>query len=251
MAFRDSLPSKQKSLAPFHRRTNSQNLDSDKALSSFLTHRRTHSNMPKDLRPSPVPKITPQLTAPLEEEPLTPDSLNSPVAAPEPSKKKSFVGLLEAAITYFNYESKTTIPTRDDTEDLMKEINALQKKQQELLYEKEELYSNYRDVRNALDEYKRQEENYLKHIESLQRYANELEDSLKKTKEDLELQKRKNLPREPNSRILRRVASFGKNSGSSIDTAKNDDKPSPRPINYKPITQRGFRNQQKKSSHYT
>ena len=96
-----------------HRRTYSNNLENIKGLKAG--HRRTMSNTAFDfanfnIQSPPVAK----------EEPLTPESIESPPTATSPKKRKGFTSLLNAAISYFNQEAQFPISFPPSEIDILK-----------------------------------------------------------------------------------------------------------------------------------
>eukprot|EP00358_Blepharisma_japonicum_P000947 CAMPEP_0202952360 /NCGR_PEP_ID=MMETSP1395-20130829/37875_1 /ASSEMBLY_ACC=CAM_ASM_000871 /TAXON_ID=5961 /ORGANISM="Blepharisma japonicum, Strain Stock R1072" /LENGTH=109 /DNA_ID=CAMNT_0049662331 /DNA_START=397 /DNA_END=723 /DNA_ORIENTATION=+ len=107
-------------------------------------------------------------------------------------------------------------------------------------------------MKAALEEQKAKKENYEKHIQSLQNYTQELENGVKKIQIELKNEQKKNEQmrmainvsesQANERRLLGRAPVFedeGKKRGK--EESLRVDKPSPTPIMYKPISQRGMK----------
>ncbi|CAG9328138.1 unnamed protein product [Blepharisma stoltei] len=270
--FSRGLTEKRHLYTPIHRRTHSTNIESVKGIISLQNHRRTLSNTPQEFSPIQNPQqIQNSLRKPLNvepyREPLTPDSLNSPASScssqPKKINKKGFIGLLDAAITYFNQEPQIQIPApNNEIIEMKKEIRRLTERQLEIEKANEQLLKDYSMMKAALEEQKSKKENYEKHIQSLQNYTQELENGVKKIQIELKNEQKKNEQmrmainvnesQANERRLLGRVPVWedeGKKRGK--EESLRVDKPSPTPIMYKPISQRGMKEEKRRSMGFT
>lgn len=187
-----------------HRRTYSNNLEQVKGLSGSIRHRRTLSNTASDFSriltisphnlgvieeiPSPAiirPKVQ------IEEEPLTPDSLNSP----KPETRNEFINNLDFALSYFQGKSKFIPPStveNSELSELKTFLENLQERQAEMENIKSMLISEYSYLKQAVEQHTAQRVKYEKQITSLKSYSNELEQALRATEEKLKFEKKRN-----------------------------------------------------------
>mmetsp|Transcript_3502 Transcript_3502/g.3254 ORF Transcript_3502/g.3254 Transcript_3502/m.3254 type:complete len:276 (+) Transcript_3502:21-848(+) len=270
--FSRGLTEKRHLYTPIHRRTHSTNIEPVKGIASVQSHRRTLSNTAQEFSPIQNPQpiknsFRPLLNIEPAREPLTPDSLNSPASSASShhvkSNKKGFTGFLDAAISYFSQESQLVIqPPSNEINEMKKEIRRLTEKQMETEKNNEKLLNDCSMMKMALEEQKVKKENYEKHIQSLQGYTQELENAIKKLQAELKNEQKRN-------EQLRMTIGASENQGNERkpigretnyedDTKKRGkeeslrvDKPSPTPIMYKPISQRGMKEEKRRSMGFT
>lgn len=245
-----------------HRRTHSNNIETVKGVISLQGHRRTLSNTAQEFNvisyPQPIQTgfRRSQYEVP-SKEPLTPDSLNSPASSTssqhKKKNKKGFIGLLDAAITYFNHEPQFQIQAHNnETTEMKREIRRLNEKQSELENAREVLLNDYEMMKQAFEDQRSKRESYEKHIQSLQSYTQELEMAVKKIQTELRNEQKRN-------EQLKHGMASNENQDRRIDEDNKRrkeeslrvDKPSPTPIMYKPISQRGMKEEKRRSMGFT
>jgi hypothetical protein len=189
-----------------HRRTYSNNLEQVKGLNGNIRHRRTLSNTASDfssiLAISPPPNLgvieeipSPAIIRPkvqIEEEPLTPDSLNSPQFT---ETRNEFLSNLDFALSYFQGKRKfQPPPTVENSElaELKTFLENLQERQAEIENIRSMLISEYSYLKQAIEQHTAQRVKYEKQITSLKSYSNELEQALRATEEKLKFEKKRN-----------------------------------------------------------
>ncbi|CAG9317358.1 unnamed protein product [Blepharisma stoltei] len=269
--FSRGLTEKRHLYTPIHRRTHSTNIETVKGIASVQSHRRTLSNTAQEFTPIQNPQpiknsFRPLLNIEPAREPLTPDSLNSPASSASSqhikSNKKGFTGLLDAAISYFSHEPQLVIqPPSNEINEMKKEIRRLTEKQLETEKTNEKLLNDCSIMKMALEEQKAKKENYEKHIQSLQGYTQELENAIKKLQAELKNEQKRNEQLRMTIVTNESQGNERKLIGREIyedDTKKRGkeeslrvDKPSPTPIMYKPISQRGMKEEKRRSMGFT
>lgn len=192
-----------------HRRTYSNNLEQVKGLSGNIRHRRTLSNTASDfsrilaVSPPPILGTIEEIPSPviirpkvqIEEEPLTPDSLNSPKLSENTVIRNEFLYTLDNALGYFQGRRKfQPPPTVEDSElnELKLFLEGLQERQAEMENIKSMLITEYSFLKQTIEQHTLQRAKYEKQINSLQSYSNELEQALRTTEEKLKFEKKKN-----------------------------------------------------------
>lgn len=225
-----------------HRRTHSNNIDDIKGLK--VGHRRTMSNTAFDFA-----KINIQSFPVAKDEPLTPDSIESPHKKPAHKKKKGFVSLLNAALSYFNQEAKFPIQFPPSELDILKShLGKLTITYKELEKSNNKLSDDCDKVKKKIEKNYQSKKTLETSVNELKKYTQQLENNLKKLTTELKLEKKKSEDFVSSVAEHNKIRLSPQNQGTDDSDKKlkrknNElDKPMPRPINYKPITQRGIRN---------
>ena len=218
-----------------HRRTHSNNLELVQGIN--LRHRRAISNATSDFGAFNNHK------SPLSTQQVLSDSLNSPEKSPKKSNRKGFTSLLNAALTYFDQESEYTKITPNYDLDLLK------KQKEKLLYIQQELENSNLETKRNLEECKEDlkimqlnRKEFENSVSALKQYSQQLEKTLNKAMNELKFQQKHN--EEINASILQQE--LEKNKGKSMNKVNPHkqelEKPTPKPITYKPLSQRSLRN---------
>lgn len=224
-----------------HRRTYSNNIDNIKGLNSG--HRRTMSNTAYDFASFNI-----QSLPVAKEEPLTPESFDSFKVLPQ-KKKKGFVSLVNAAISYFNQEAQFPIIFPPSEIDILKQqLEKLKTSYKEIEKGNNRLEEEYEEIGRGLIEEQKIKKRLEGDINELKKCASQLEGNLKKLHVEIRQEVKKSeeimfLEIEKDKVRFSPQNHGHEDAGKRIMKKNSDiDRPMPRPINYKPITQRGIRN---------
>ena len=221
-----------------HRRTYSNNLDQFKGIQPG--HRRTMSNTAFDFAGFHI-----QYPPAAKEEPLTPEPLESPTKATNTKKKKGFLSLLNASVTYFNQEAQFPISFPPSEIDVLKEhLEKLRGKYREIEKSNEKLSGECESLKKNLDDQHKTKRNLENSINELKKYTQQLENNMKKLSFEIKQEQKshEDLQAYAKQQDKRKVSPQGNFDGKIKKKTSDIDKPMPRPITYKPITQRGIRN---------
>lgn len=231
-----------KPIDTLHRRTHSNNINDIKGLK--IGHRRTMSNTAFDfakinIQSFPIPK----------DEPLTPDSIETPHKNPLHKKKKGFFSLLNAALSYFSQESKFPIEFPPSELDILKShLEKLTITYKELEKSNNKLNDDYDKVKKKIENQYHNKKTLETSVNELKKYTQKLENDLKKLTVEMKVEKKRNEKFASSLVENDKIRLSPQNQGTDDSDKKNKkktneiDKPMPRPINYKPITQRSIRN---------
>ena len=175
-----------------HRRTSSNNLDKIKVL-QFNGHRRTHSGT--EFEPKQVSIVSPH-SEQSSRPPITPaidnlkqNSKQPPVSSNRNKKKNGFMGMLTAAIEYFDNEPTVAV---DEISYLKAEISKLNARQDEMEQSNQYLLTEYSKLRVTLEEQNALRQRYDNYLNSLNSQTVDLEVALKNTRQLLKLEREKN-----------------------------------------------------------
>ena len=228
-----------------HRRTYSNNIDNIKGLKAG--HRRTMSNTAFDFAGLNIQ--SPHLA---REEPI--QSQNDSVPKSPTKKKKGFLSLVNAAISYFKQEAKFPIAFPRSEVDILKEqLELLKTTQKELEKGNSKLLDDCEKSRVLVENHSRTKKSLEGLIGELKKSSQVLENSLKKVKVDLRNETKRGEDLVFYMSEQEKVRSspqhmMGEDVDKSIKRKQSDvERPKPKPINYKPLTQRGIRNSQNMS----
>lgn len=228
-----------------HRRTYSNNIDTIKGLKAG--HRRTMSNTAFDFAGLNIK--SPPLA---REEPV--QSNNDSFSKPPAKKKKGFLSLVNAAISYFKQEAKFPISfPKSEVDTLKEQLELLKTTQKELEKGNSKLIDDCEKSKVLVENHARTKRNLEGLIGELKRNSQVLENNLKKVKIDLrnEVKRGEDLVFYMSEQEKVRSSPqhmMGEDVDKSIRRKQSDvEKPTPKPINYKPLTQRGIRNSQNMS----
>jgi DNA repair exonuclease SbcCD ATPase subunit len=175
-----------------HRRTSSNNLDKIKGL-QFSGHRRTHSGT--EFEAKQVSIVSPHAEQ-LSKPPITPvndtlkqNSKQSSVSLNRNKKKNGFMGMLTAAIEYFDNEPTVA---GNEISCLKAEISKLNARQDEMEQSNQYLLTEYSKLRVTLEEQNALRQRYDNYLTQLNSQAVDLEVALKNTRQLLKLEREKN-----------------------------------------------------------
>ena len=228
-----------------HRRTYSNNIDNIKGLKAG--HRRTMSNTAFDFAGLKIQ--SPPL---VREEPaqLTNDSL---IKSPN-KKKKGFLSLVNAAVSYFKQEAKFPISfPPSEVDKLKEELELLKSTIKDLEKGNSKLLDDCERSRGSIENHAKTKRSLESFIGELKKNSQLLENSLKKLNIDLRneikrgeemvfyISEKEKARTSPQNMMGEEVEKMIKRKQSDVE------KPTPKPINYKPLTQRGIRNSQNMS----
>jgi chromosome segregation ATPase len=175
-----------------HRRTSSNNLDKIKGL-QFSGHRRTHSGTEFEAKqvtivsPHAGQKSKPPIT-PVKDN-LKQNSNQTSVSLNRNKKKNGFMGMLTAAIEYFDNEPTVA---ENDISYLKAEISKLNARQDEMERSNQYLLTEYSMLRVTLEEQNALRQRYDNYLNQLNSQTVDLEVALKNTRQLLKLEKEKN-----------------------------------------------------------
>ena len=230
-----------------HRRTFSNNLDNIKGIKAG--HRRTMSNTAYDF--AGLNMISPPVT---KEDQLTTESLKSPFKIPQQKKKRGFVSLINAAISYFNQEAQFPINFPPSEIDILKaQLEKLKTTYKDIEQNHLILGDDCEKIKKKIEEQQKNKKSLEMNINELKKYATQLDNTARKVNSDIKLEKKRNddlqfmineqekVRYSPQNLVLAEGDKRIKKKNSDID------RPMPRPITYKPITQRGIRNSREMS----
>ncbi|OMJ88202.1 hypothetical protein SteCoe_9936 [Stentor coeruleus] len=225
-----------------HRRTYSNNIDDIKGLK--VGHRRTMSNTAFDFA-----KFNIQSLPVAKEEPKTPESIESPHKHTVQKKKKGFLSLLNAAMSYFNQEAQFPIKFPPSELDILKsQLEKLTITYKELEESNNKLNDDCDKVKKNIDKQNQNKKTLEASVNELKKYTQQLESNLKKNYSELKIEQKRSEELVFNVAEHEKIRMSPQNLGTDDSDRKlkrkntDIDKPAPRPINYKPITQRGIRN---------
>ena len=233
-----------KNIEGSHRRTYSNNIDNIKGLQTG--HRRTMSNTAHDfatLNMLSLPSVKAETAHP------EPFKISFQAPARQQKRKKGFASLVNAAISYFNQEAQFPInfpPSDIDT--LKTQLDKLETTYTKIEKGNDKISEDCDKLKRNLSEEQQVKNNLEVNINELKRFTSQLETSLKKINAEIkqELKHSEDLQYLAIDQERMRYSPqnhVSEDSEKRIKKKNSDiDRPMPRPINYKPITQRGIRN---------
>ena len=232
-----------KNIEGVHRRTYSNNIDSIKGLQAG--HRRTMSNNAHDFA-----GLTMLSLPSTKAEATHPEPFKISFQAPQrQKKKKGFVSLVNAAISYFNQEAQFPITFPPSEIDILKtQLDKLQNNYVKIEKGNTRLSDDCEKLRKKLKEEQQAKGNLEININELKRHMNLLEGSLKKINAEIQKELKQNEDMQHFAMEQEKIRysplnHVNEDSEKKLKKKNSDaDRPMPRPINYKPITQRGIRN---------
>jgi hypothetical protein len=214
-----------------HRKTFSGKLDDLKGIQ--IAHRRTVSNIAT--KSAKIIKSSLAIS-----NSVSPKEKNRALV-----KDKGFFSLLDTALTYFNQEiDLPNVFLSIDLDPLRKELENLNKSKIELETTNQRLVYDCETLKNMILEEENNNKNIETSTQALKKYKNQLEKALDKAKIELKLHQDQN--KKLNMLISQKISS--KTLEKSKKCQKKALKPkialdslTPRPINYKPLTQKSLR----------
>lgn len=223
-----------------HRRTYSNNLDNIKGIKAG--HRRTMSNTAFDFACLNIQ------SPPLTQE--TPTTASKSITKPTTVKKrKGFVSLINAAISYFKQEAQFPIvfpPSEIDT--LIEQLDSLKSTQRELEKSNKKLAEDCEKNKILLENHLRSKKNLENVVAELKKSTTVMENSLKKINSDIKIEQKKGedlvffMTEKEKVRTSPQNVAVEDFDRKQKRKVQDIEKPTPKPINYKPLTQRGLRN---------
>jgi hypothetical protein len=166
-------------------------------------------------------------------------------------KKKGFLSLVNAAISYFKQEAKFPISFPPSEIDMLKEqLENLKNTQKELEKNNLKVVDDCEKYRVLMENHSKTKKNLEGLIFELKKNSQILENTLKKITSDVKNEQKRGEEMVFYISEQEKVRSspqhmFGEEVDKSIKRKQSDvEKPTPKPITYKPLTQRGMRNSQ-------
>lgn len=179
-----------------HRRTSSNNLDKIKGI-QFSGHRRTHSGTEIEAKqvtivsPHAEQQFKPSTTSGNDTSKQNPkqNSKQASVSLNRNKQKNGFMGMLTAAIEYFDNEPTVA---GNDISYLKAEISKLNARQDEMERSNQYLLTEYSKLRVTLEEQNALRQRYDSYLNQLNSQTVDLEVALKNTRQLLKLEREKN-----------------------------------------------------------
>lgn len=222
-----------------HRRTYSNNLENLKGIKAG--HRRTMSNTAFDFAGLNIQ------SPPLTQE--TPTTASKSITKTSSKKSKSFLSLINAAVSYFKQEAQFPIIFPPSEIDILKEqLDFLRSTQKELEKGNSKLAEDCEKHKILLENQSRSKKNLENVIVELKKSNMVLENSLKKINLEIKVEQKRGEDLVFFMSEQEKIRSSPQNMAvEEIDRKVkrkhvDNEKPTPKPINYKPLTQRGLRN---------
>ena len=225
---------------PGHKRTTSNPIESLKV--KTFGHRRAISNKSNNIENQNSNELLTDFDS------IPQDSLNSPVRIPKLPKKKSFIGLLNAAVSYFEQETENPLSfSVDDSSILIQQKEKLLTLKLNLEQDNKKLSNHCKRFNINLEKQKSNNNEIELSTEALRKYSQHLEKSLNKATSELKFQQ--NYNENLNKLIIEGKKDLVSNFENFKDDSQNKhrklkvfvDTPKPQPINYKPISQKELR----------
>jgi septal ring factor EnvC (AmiA/AmiB activator) len=182
------------------------------------------------------------------------DSITEDFKSSQPKKSKGFTSLLNASISYFNQESQYPVSFPASDIDIYKEqLHKIKSSYQEIEQSNTKISEDCEKLRKNIEDGQKSKKSLENSILSLKKYTQQLENTNKAIASEIKIEHRKHeeLQNAINQQIKFRYSPQNYNLehlDKKIKKKTSDiEKPAPRPITYKPITQRGIRSSRENS----
>ena len=225
-----------------HRRNNSTNFEVVQGIK--LGHRRTMSNTVSDFSAFNIPQCS------IKQYPIPRDSL-SPEKKEKPKTTKCFSNLLNVSLTYFNQDTEIPLPLFDDGSNFLREqLEKAKSTKAEMETANAKLRVDFNKQKKILSEMQISRKEFEGSILGLSQYSQQLEKIVQKAMSELKFQHNQN---EELRVVMLEIERDRNKSHQNTHKSKEDSNrkhqkskheteiPVPKPITYKPLSQRGLR----------
>lgn len=227
-----------------HRRACSNNVNILHGLQGG--HRRTMSNIANNLGVVNLCKTLDKM------ETIPQDSLNSPDKSPIRKKKKGFISFLNASSSYFSHDSLDyqNLP-EENLDSLLMQLEELKKVKSDVEAVNDSLKKECATCKKVLLEHQTNKKEFENSLNALKQYTQTLEQALTKVQNELRQKQAQNeelsdfilIKQKERSRVISpQFTNAHENSNKKMNKSRQEpEKPTPKPITYKPLSQRGLR----------